>query len=137
MNMIVTYKELDKSNFFTMSTKGVMQHIGSEAVFTSLDKWEAEYTMYCRLMQIKTFFHFRKWKGFYVWRKTILYKKYHNAQKKLGNNMLSLNPILRGALLDIQLMCYKMIDVSFTDLSCIENFWLFYFVENQVINSFN
>lgn len=59
---VVGYKEVDKSNFFTMSARGVMQHVGSESIFTSLDKWEAEYDMFQRLMKIRTFKMFRKWK---------------------------------------------------------------------------
>ncbi|KAJ8943600.1 hypothetical protein NQ318_006602 [Aromia moschata] len=129
---VVPYKEVDKANFFTMSAKGVMQHLGSEVIFTSLDKWEEEYRMYCRLKQIKTFFHFRKWKGFYVWRRGVIYRKYSHSQKHLAANMLILNTKLRNAILQIQSMCVKMMEVSFTDLSIIENVWLFYFVEDQM-----
>ncbi|XP_057658316.1 dynein axonemal heavy chain 6 isoform X1 [Diorhabda carinulata] len=129
---IVPYKQVDKSNFFTMSAKGVMQHVGSEIIFTTLDKWEKEYNMYCRLMEIRLFHYFRKWKGFYVWRINVKRKKIYNAKRNLEENMLSLNPILRQGLLDIQDMCFKMIDVTFTDVSDIENTWLFYFIEDQM-----
>nr|CAH7756356.1 unnamed protein product [Callosobruchus chinensis] len=129
---IVPYKGVDKSNFFTMSAKGVMQHIGSDIIFTSLDKWEEEYNMYCRLMQIKSFLLFRTWKGFYVWRKNIIYKKFSSAQVNLQNNLLILNPIVRNGLLNIQNMCYKMSDFTFTDMSCIEDLWLFYFIDAQM-----
>ncbi|KAJ8983473.1 hypothetical protein NQ317_014931 [Molorchus minor] len=132
MLKVVSYKEVDKSNFFTMSNKGVMQHIGSEVVFTKLDKWEEEYNMYCRLKQIKTFFHFRLWKGFYVWRRGVVFRKYSNSQKHIANNMLILNPIMRAAILDIQVMCVKMMEFSFTDPSTVENVWMFYFIEDQM-----
>nr|CAI5844200.1 unnamed protein product [Callosobruchus analis] len=129
---IVPYKGVDKSNFFTMSAKGVMQHIGSDIIFTSLDKWEEEYNMYCRLMRIKSFLLFRIWKGFYVWRKNIIFKKFSSAQTSLENNLLILNPIVRNGLLNIQNMCYKMSDLTFTDMSCIEDLWLFYFIDAQM-----
>lgn len=129
----MTYKEVDKSNFFTMSAKGVLQHIGSEIVFTNLDKWEEEYDMYCRLMDIKTFHNFRTWKGFYVWRKNILFDKFSSAQSRLTSNMLMLNDILREALISIQDMCCSMVNESFVDLACVENLWLFYFIETQVM----
>ncbi|XP_060520964.1 dynein axonemal heavy chain 6 [Cylas formicarius] len=132
MLKVVPYKNVDKSNFFTMSSEGVLQHIGSEMIFTSLDKWEEEYDMFCRLMKIKMFRNFRKWKGFYVWRKNIVYAKFHAARKNLAENMFILNPILRHGLLDIQQMSYKMADVSFVDLSLSHNAWLFYFIENQM-----
>lgn len=131
---VVNYREVDKNNFFTMSAKGVMQHVGSEVIFTSLDKWEAEFDMFQRLMKIKTFRMFRKWKGFYVWRKNIIFAKFITAQKNLNHNMFILNPMLRQGLLDIQYMCYKMVDNSFVDLSENSNIWLFYFIENQVNN---
>ncbi|ERL87542.1 hypothetical protein D910_04933 [Dendroctonus ponderosae] len=132
MLKVVGYKEVDKNNFFTMSAKGVMQHIGSEVVFTPLDKWEAEYDMFQRLMKIRTFRTFRKWKGFYVWRKNIIYCKFTSAQKHLSQNMFLLNPLLRQGLIDIQYMCHKMVDTSFVELSQTENVWLFYFIENQM-----
>ncbi|XP_050294811.1 dynein axonemal heavy chain 6 [Anthonomus grandis grandis] len=132
MLKVVGYKEVDKNNFFTMSAKGVMQHIGSEVIFTPLDKWEAEYDMFQRLMNIRTFRMFRKWKGFYVWRKNIIYTKFTTAQKSLAENIFFLNPLLRQGLIDIQYMCYKMIDTNFVDLSEKENVWLFYFIENQM-----
>ncbi|XP_030764690.1 dynein heavy chain 6, axonemal-like [Sitophilus oryzae] len=115
-----------------MSRKGVMQHSGGEVVFTSLDKWEAEYKMYKRLVQIKTFKNFRLWKGFYVWRKNIIYNKIHLAKRNLTQNMFILNPLLRQGLLDIQYMCYKMSDSSFVNSIERENIWLFYFIENQM-----
>lgn len=46
--------------------------------------------------------------------------------------MFILNPLLRQGLLDVQYMCFKMVDTSFVDLSEKENIWLFYFIENQV-----
>ncbi|XP_023013028.2 dynein heavy chain at 16F isoform X2 [Leptinotarsa decemlineata] len=129
---IATYKNVDKSNFFTMSSKGVMQHVGSEIIFTTLDKWEEEYQMYCRLMEIKLFFFFRKWKGFYIWRRNVIQRKMNYARKHLEENMLVLNPILRDGLLSIQEMCYKLVDVTFTDVGTIQDIWLFYFIEKQM-----
>lgn len=73
-------------------------------------------------------------KGFYVWRKNIIFAKFITAQKNLNHNMFILNPMLRQGLLDIQYMCYKMVDNSFVDLSENSNIWLFYFIENQVNN---
>ncbi|CAH0547855.1 unnamed protein product [Brassicogethes aeneus] len=128
----VPYSEVDKKNFFTMSAKGVLQHIGNEAIFTSLEVWEAEYNMYCRLMRIKSFFRFRMWKGFYVWRKAIIFKKYSKAQRYINNNLFILNPIMRDGLLNIRQMCVKMTPIIFTDVSSIQERYIFYFVEDQM-----
>lgn len=73
-------------------------------------------------------------KGFYVWRKNIIFGKFITAQKNLNLNMFILNPMLRQGLLDIQYMCYKMVDNSFVDFRENSNIWLFYFIENQVNN---
>ncbi|RZC39366.1 dynein heavy chain 6, axonemal, partial [Asbolus verrucosus] len=129
---VVPYNKVDKRNFFTMSSKGVMQHTGIETVFTSLDKWEMEYKMYCKLMHFRTFYLFRLWKGFYVWRKSVVRKKYTAAQKHIAENLFILNNELRTGLLNIQHMCVKMNDASFIDDECIEDFFLFYFIERQM-----
>lgn len=129
---IVTYTEAHGDVFFTMTADGVMQHIGNDMIFTPLDKWEQEYDIYCRLMQIKTFYCFRMWKGFYVWRKNILYCKFLAAQNHLRDNSFFLNSILRDALLNLQLMCYKLWETTFTNVHVIEDYLLFYFIEDQM-----
>lgn len=115
-----------------MSFHGVLQHRFGEQTFTHLDKWEAEYNMYCRLMMIKSFFHFRMWKAFYVWRKNVLYMKFAKAKKFVGENLFVLNPHLRKALLTIQNMIFYLTDSTFIDLTMIEDIPLFYFIEIQV-----
>ncbi|EEZ99537.1 Dynein heavy chain, cytoplasmic-like Protein [Tribolium castaneum] len=129
---VVPFPKVDKSNFFTMSSKGVMQHQGVETVFTPLDVWEREFQMYCKLMHFRTFYRFRLWKGFYVWRKAVVRKKFKSAQVYLNENLFILNNELRAGLLAIQQMCYKMTDISFIDDDTIEDFLLFYFIENQM-----
>ncbi|KAF5272727.1 hypothetical protein FQA39_LY07754 [Lamprigera yunnana] len=129
---MVPYEEIDKSNFLTMSSHGVMQHIGPEMIFTHLDKWEAEYNMYCRLMQIKTFFHFRIWKALFVWHKGVVYKKITNVKKYLKENLFILIPTLCQALVDVQSMCYLMGSATFAETENIANRYLFYFIENQM-----
>lgn len=115
-----------------MSCSGVLHHIGNEVYFTNLDKWQAEYRMYCTLMSIKSFFYFRMWKAFYVWRMGIIFRKRDNARKYLEANLFILNPLLRDSILDVQTMCYEMSFKTFTDMSDIQNWQLFYFIEAQV-----
>lgn len=119
-----------------MSCDGVLQHIGEDAVFTRLDKWEAEYKMFCRLMKIKSFFYFRVWKAFYVWKKHISFEKFNNAKKFLKNNLFILNDFLRDALLNIQNMCSTLSTTTFTNTTVIEDFELFYFIEEQVSTNY-
>lgn len=116
-----------------MSSHGVLQHRMGEQTFTNLDKWEAEYKMYCRLMKIKSLFHFRTWKAFYVWRKNVLYIKFAKAKKSIATNLFILNPHLRCALLRIQTMIFHLVDGSFVDRTALEQKPLFYFIETQVM----
>lgn len=51
----------------------------------------------------------------------------------LNDNLFILNDALREGLLNIQKMCHNMSEVSFIDGSNIEDFLLFYFIENQVV----
>lgn len=129
----VPYEKINKKNFLTMSHHGVLQHRMGEQTFTSLDKWEAEYKMYCRLMRIKSLFYFRYWKAFYVWRKNVLFMKYEKAKKNVNNDLFILNQHLREALLKIQSMIYFMENDSYVDDIVLElPRPLFYFIEDQV-----
>jgi hypothetical protein len=72
------------------------------------------------------------WKGFYVWRKYCVRRKFRIAQEALKQNLFILNPVLQKALLSIQAMCCKLVDMSFTDLSKMEENTLSEFMEVQV-----
>lgn len=115
-----------------MSSHGVLQHRMGEQTFTNLDKWEAEYMMYCRLMRIKSLFHFRSWKAFYVWRKNVLFIKFEKAKKNIATDLFILNNHLRMALLKIQSMIYYMLESSYVNTAITEDKPLFYFIEAQV-----
>ncbi|XP_018334381.1 dynein heavy chain 6, axonemal-like, partial [Agrilus planipennis] len=128
---LVEYENVEKTNFLTMSSHGVTQFICGEMSFTNLNKWEEEYDTYCRLMRIKSFFYFRMWKAYYVWRKGIIFRKYTSARTALEGNLFYTNAHLREALLNIQNMCFTMIETKFCDLSIVDNFYLFYFIEAQ------
>lgn len=49
---IVPFEEIDKKNFLTVSTHGVMTHSPGEIIFTSLDDWERDYDFFCKLRQV-------------------------------------------------------------------------------------
>lgn len=123
---------MHKTDFLTISKRGVLQTHCRETIFTTLDIWEYEYQMYKKLMKFKTFSLFRMWKAFYVWKKGIFWRKMDNVKEFLENNLFILNPILRDALLNLQAMCFKFMYTSFVNVSNIENFHFFYFNEDQV-----
>lgn len=83
-------------------------------------------------MNLHTFKYFRMFKAFYVWKKGIFWKKVDKVKEFLEDNLFILNKILRDALLNLQSMCFKLYYTSFLNLSQIENYHFFYFVEDQV-----
>lgn len=86
------------------------------------------------IFQIKFFRVYRYWKAFYVWRKSILFRKYTKTRTKLAKNLFILTPLLAKALLSIQSMCCEMYMKTFADLSRDMDTAFFYFFEVQVSN---
>ncbi|KAJ8737519.1 hypothetical protein PYW08_000114 [Mythimna loreyi] len=128
---VVPYDQIDKHNFFTISQCGVT-HYSHEMVFTKLPSWEQEYNIFVKLTDIKFFKLYRYWKAFYVWRKSIVFRKYTKIRNKLAKNLFILTPILGKALLSIQAMCCEMYMKTFADVSRDMDTAFFYFIEDQM-----
>ncbi|KAI8430876.1 hypothetical protein MSG28_001009 [Choristoneura fumiferana] len=128
---VVPYEGIDKKNYLTISACGVT-HFTNEMVFTGLPSWEQEYTIFVKLTDIKFFRVYRYWKAFYVWRKSILFRKYTKTRTKLAKNLFILTPLLAKALLSIQAMCCEMYMKTFADISRDMDTAFFYFFEVQM-----
>ncbi|PZC80020.1 hypothetical protein B5X24_HaOG215489 [Helicoverpa armigera] len=128
---VVPYENIDKRNFFTISPCGVT-HYSNEMVFTKLPAWEQEYTIFVKLTDIKFFKLYRYWKAFYVWNKSIAFRKYTKIRNKLAKNLFILTPVLGKALLSIQAMCCEMYTKTFADLTRDMDTPFFYFIEDQM-----
>ncbi|KAG7313008.1 hypothetical protein JYU34_000085 [Plutella xylostella] len=128
---VVPYDQIDKHNYFTLSPCGVT-HYTNEMVFTKLDAWEQEYNIFVKLTEIKFFNVYRYWKAFYVWRKSILFRKFSKMRNKLAKNLFTLTPVLGKALLNIQAMCCEMYMKSFADVTIDMDTAFFYFIELQM-----
>ncbi|XP_043915244.1 dynein axonemal heavy chain 6 [Protopterus annectens] len=109
---IVTYENINKNDYYTISQSGVTHMHDGEVEFLELDRWEQEYLYYKRLIQIPTFALFRKWKAFAVWRKNVRSKKINECRKSLQENLFIVNHSLRPALLNVREMCYRISDMS-------------------------
>ncbi|XP_070535810.1 dynein axonemal heavy chain 6-like isoform X2 [Ptychodera flava] len=109
---IVSHGNINPWDYSTISLKGVTHFSGDETDFTELDRWEQEYKYYTKLVKIRTFHLFRKWKAFTVWRKNVLSKKIANCKKQLQENLFIVNPSLRPALLNVREMCYRISDMG-------------------------
>nr|XP_034190797.1 dynein heavy chain 6, axonemal [Osmia lignaria] len=127
---VVHYKDVGDT-YMTISASGVTQYSPDEMSFTPIEQWEREYMFYLKLLKIRTFIVFRRWKAFYVWKKLITYKKFVEAKSYIKENLFTSDPILSKALLEIKSMCSIFLDSSFFDDNVIEKFLLFYFVEKQ------
>ncbi|XP_063373463.1 dynein axonemal heavy chain 6 [Cydia amplana] len=128
---VVPYEEIDKKNYLTISPCGVT-HFTNEMQFTALPAWEQEYTIFVQLTDIKFFRVYRYWKAFYVWRKSILFRKYNKTRNKLAKELFTLTPVLGKALLNIQAMCCDMYMKSFADISRDIDTAFFYFIEVEM-----
>ncbi|CAH0703556.1 unnamed protein product [Spodoptera exigua] len=128
---VVPYENIDKRNYFTISPCGVT-HYSNEMVFTKLPAWEQEYTIFVKLTDIRFFKLYRYWKAFYVWKKSIMFRKYTKIRNKLAKNLFILTPVLGKALLSIQAMCCEMYSKTFADLSRDMDTAFFYFIEDQM-----
>ena len=71
LRRIVPHSEIDPRDHYTISVHGVTHNTPEEVEFTKLSRWEKEYKDYQRLVKIRSFANFRKWKAFFVWRKNV------------------------------------------------------------------
>lgn len=138
-NRIVTYDNINKVDYYTISSHAVMHYCGAEVDFLPLERWEQEYRYHQRLLRIPLFTLFRKWKAFRVWRANVRSKNISKCRRSLQENLFILNEVcpklcvyvfelirnsvfqmfsvisvfqsLRPALIDIKEMCYHISDM--------------------------
>jgi dynein heavy chain, axonemal len=129
---IAPYSKINKSAYFTISQEGVTFWSPTENHFTRLDEWYREYLKFCELYKLKIFRKFRVWKTFMVWLKSIKFKKINEARKFLEENLFFANPKLNATLLKIRSEFCELEQLKFTDITLLENWHLFYFIESQM-----
>ncbi|TRY65354.1 hypothetical protein DNTS_005929 [Danionella cerebrum] len=108
---IAAYHNVNKADYYTVSSHAVVHYRGSEEDCLSLDRWEQEYQYHCKLLRIPVFALFRKWKAFRVWRSNVRCKKISQCRRSLQENLFFLNESLGPALIDIREMCYHISDM--------------------------
>ncbi|XP_076377925.1 dynein heavy chain at 16F [Megalopta genalis] len=128
---VVNYEDIGKT-YMTISANGVTQYSPDEVSFTPIEQWEREYHFYLELIKIRSFVIYRKWKAFFVWRKSVSCRKFLEASSYLEDNLFISDPILSKALLEIKSMCSVFLESSFFDGTTTEKLLLFYFVEKQL-----
>lgn len=128
----VPYAKIDKKGYYTISKQGVTFWSPAENHFTKLDEWYGDYLKFCQINKIKTFKKFRIMKTFRVWSKKIKWKKFNEARTFIADNLFFANPNLHITLLDIRQEYCELILLKFTDITLLENWHLFYFIESQM-----
>ncbi|XP_072525800.1 dynein axonemal heavy chain 6 [Salminus brasiliensis] len=109
---IVTYENINKSDYYTISTQGVTHYCEGQVDFLPLERWEQEYHYHRRLLRIPAFALFRKWKAFRVWRTNVRSKNINKCKRSLQERLFIINESLRPALIDIREMCYRISDMG-------------------------
>ncbi|KAK7497834.1 hypothetical protein BaRGS_00010968 [Batillaria attramentaria] len=129
---VVNHEHLYKSDYCTISQKGVMRmRSDDETEFITLDRWEQEVYYFGKLIKIPTFAQFRKWKAFNVWRKNVLSHKIKNCKKALNENLFIVNPSLRPALLNVREMCHRISEMGLCQIDKDRTYTLIEFREAQ------
>lgn len=97
-NRIATFDNINKSDYYTVSTHAVMHYYGSEVDCLPLERWEQEYQYHRKLLRIPVFSLFRKWKAFSVWRTNVRYKKISKCRRSLQEHLFILNEVCQWLL---------------------------------------
>uniref|UniRef100_A0A8C5FLE3 Dynein, axonemal, heavy chain 6 n=1 Tax=Gadus morhua TaxID=8049 RepID=A0A8C5FLE3_GADMO len=109
---IVTYENLPKHDYLTVSLEGVLSVTEDTHDHVPLERWEQEYHLHRRLLLIPTFARFPKWRAFRLWRGNVRANKIHKDRESLQESLIIVNKSLRPALMDIREMCYRLSDLG-------------------------
>ncbi|KAG2381746.1 hypothetical protein C9374_006130 [Naegleria lovaniensis] len=100
----------DKIDYYTMSASGVTHFINGEADFTPLSRWIQEHDTFQKILKIKFFKNFRKWKAFYFFKKMIIRKNRALASATLTERLFFINNC--KAMRDIRMECIKITELE-------------------------
>ncbi|CAL8356927.1 unnamed protein product [Boreogadus saida] len=109
---IVTYENLPKHDYLTVSLEGVLSVTEDTHDHVPLERWEHEYHLHRRLLLIPTFARFPKWRAFRLWRGNVRANKIHKDRESLQESLIIVNKSLRPALMDIREMCSRLSDLG-------------------------
>ncbi|XP_055936648.1 dynein axonemal heavy chain 6-like [Argiope bruennichi] len=80
---ICSYNSINKENYATVSSNGVIEFYKGDADFLPLDRLEVERKLFIALKEIPSFATFRLWKAFIIWLKKNRMKRFIEARDKL------------------------------------------------------
>lgn len=85
--------EYSKDDYLIISHEGVFEAREDEYDFMTLENWEENYNLHCKLMRIPFFARFKMWKPFYFWRTKVRAKKTHLARESLRYRLVFVNKV--------------------------------------------
>jgi len=97
-NRIAMFDNVNKSDYYTVSSHAVMHYCGSEVDYLPLEHWVQEYQYHRKLLHIPVFALFRKWRAFRVWRSNVRYKKINQCRRSLQEHLFILNEVFQSFL---------------------------------------
>ncbi|GBM89641.1 hypothetical protein AVEN_260661-1 [Araneus ventricosus] len=80
---ICSYNSINKDNYATVSSNGILEFYKGDADFLPLDRLDVEQKLFIALKEIPSFVTFRLWKAFVVWLKKNRMKRFIEARDKL------------------------------------------------------
>lgn len=107
---IITSEDINKKNFYTLSSSGLTHFLDDEVIFTPLTRWQREYYLFSSMMNIPFFKKYRLWKTFKTWKKVIQTDKVNHCNQVMKNHLFILNPHLRQPLFEIRKLCCEIAD---------------------------
>ncbi|KAF6207541.1 hypothetical protein GE061_015988 [Apolygus lucorum] len=134
---IVTFWNINKDKFLTVSNKGVIIGGGSQPIFYTLDVWEKQYDDWAKLTEYRTFKNFQLFKYFVLWHKKVSRKRYVKRKNCLEARLIYTRPELREALMNVQAITCAMAELSFFTAEKLSSATLKQFLKAQHTNCSN
>lgn len=128
---VVPHGETDPSDFYTISAGGLTHVQNGQHMFTPLERFEQELEFFSRLSAIPTFYNFRMWKAFAVWRKNVINTKRRQQVATLQENLFVLNGDLRPTLLRVRALCLDIVEMRLCRIDPTKTYTLEQFVQAQ------
>ena len=113
---VVSEDQIDKDRYFTLSKEGVTIYRDRVSQFTPLAQWERETLLFNKIIHIRFFTLYRRWKAFTVWRRGLSGGKMGHAKERLSNSLFCLCAPLREALLTVRRTSMPMASLGMLSL---------------------
>lgn len=99
---IIPPSQVKRSEFWTLSLKGLTHVCGDEVDFQTLDEWLDANQKFGKLIQLPFFRYQRQWRHFRAWKSLVQTSKVKHANILLTQNLFFTDMILREAFLKVQ-----------------------------------